>query len=262
LIGASAALLAVLAVGTAGGQPDGATGPTGGDGAAERTIMLRGDRLTVQVTDVPLEDVLRVLAEPSKAELKGAIKEPRQITVDFVDVPLQDGLTRLLGDQNFALTFREDGSLRTLTLLGVPVEAAETRVVKTAPTTTAAPATPGEILQHPVPVSGRLREFLGGQPTATMQQLMDITLRQEDASLRQEAMRAGMSAIDTVPDLRASVVSSLENADDQTLATVLRNMAQDRAQEIATHMATGSRTPQIRARGAQLLRTLNQPAPP
>jgi hypothetical protein len=261
LIGATAAILVLIVAAMAGAQPDGASA-SANDGATERTITLRGDRLTVRVTDVPLDEVIRAVTEPTQAELKGDVKDQRLITADFADVPLQDGLRRLLGEQNFVLTYREDGSLRTLTLLGVPVEAAETRVVKTAPTTTAAPATPGEILQHPVPVSGRLREFLGGQPTATMQQLMDITLRQEDASLRQEAMRAGMSAIDTVPDLRASVVSSLENADDQTLATVLRNMAQDRAQEIATHMATGSRTPQIRARGAQLLRTLNQPAPP
>jgi hypothetical protein len=262
LIGATAAILVLIVAAMAGAQPDGASA-SANDGATERTITLRGDRLTVRVTDVPLDEVIRAVTEPTQAELKGDVKDQRLITADFADVPLQDGLRRLLGEQNFVLTYREDGSLRTLTLLGAPIEAtAESRIVKAAPTTSVAPATPGDILQHAVPVSGRLQEFLGGQPTATMQQLMDITLRQDDASLRQEAMRAGISAIDTVPDLRASVVSSLENADDQTLVTLLRNIAHDRAREIATQMATGSRTPQIRARGVQLLRTLNEPAAP
>ncbi len=229
------------------------------ENAPHRAITLRGDRLTVRVADVPLDDVLRDVVGPPKAELKGSLIAPRNVTADFTDVPLQDGITRLLGEQNFLITYREDGSLRSLTLLGGPMEpSAEARVEKTTPPTPTVPppATPADLLQRSVAVTGKLQQFLG-QPTATMQQLVDIALRQDDAALRLEAMRAGMGAIDSQPDLRATVVKSLENTDNQVLENIFRSLSRDRAHEIASQLASTSRTPQIRARWLQLMRTLD-----
>ncbi len=256
-IAAGVLLAAVLAAGTVAAEGPGEK-PPGGDAPQARTITLQGDRLTVRVTDVPLEEVLQAVTAPSKAEIRGAVKEPHAVTVEFADVPLRDGLTRLLGEQNFVLTYREDGSLRTLTLLGGPQEPSmEARIVKTAPTGTAQPPAPNptDLLQRSVPVSGKLQQLLG-QQTATMQQLLDLALRQEDSSVRQEAMRVGMSAVDTVPELRESVVKSLASTNDDGLASMLRSMAQDRARELVAQLAT-SRTPEIRARGQRLLRQLN-----
>jgi hypothetical protein len=256
------ALAAVLVAGSVSAEAPESKAP-GGDAPPPRTITLQGDRLTVRVADVPIEEILQAVTAPSKAEIRGAVKEPRAVTIDFADVLLQDGLGRLLGEQNFVLTYREDGSLRSLNLLGGPLESsAEARIVKNTPTTsTQPPATSAAgVLQRSVPVSGKLQQFLG-QSTATMQQLIDITMRQDDAALRREAVRAGMSAIDSAPDLRATVVKSLEGTGDQALTNLLSSMAQDRAREIVTQMAT-SRTPEIRTRGLQLLRTLSSGAGP
>jgi hypothetical protein len=225
-----------------------------------RTIALKGDQLTVKVEGVPLDDVLQSIVAPSNGEVRGAVKQPREVTIDFEDVPLQDGLTRLLGAQNFVLTYREDGTLRTVTLLGGPLEpSSEARIVKTTPPA-AAPLSAVELMQRnvQVPAGSKLAQFLG-QPSASLQELLDITLRQNDPSLRQEALRAGVSAIDNQPDLRATVVKSLAETDDHALENVLRSMAQDRAHEIVAQMAATSRTPEIRARGARLLRQLNAP---
>ena len=120
---------------------------------------------------------------------------------------------------------------------------------------------PGELMQRSVPISGRLQQVLG-QPTATMQQLMDISIHEENAGLRTEAIRAGMQAIDNAPDLRSSVLKSLEGADDSVLASMLRNVAQGRANEIISQVAATSRTPEIRTRGMQILRNLNTPTEP
>jgi hypothetical protein len=256
------ALAAVLVAGSVSAEAPESKAP-GGDAPPPRTITLQGDRLTVRVADVPIEEILQAVTAPSKAEIRGAVKEPRAVTIDFADVLLQDGLGRLLGEQNFVLTYREDGSLKSLNLLGGPLESsAEARIVKTTPTaSTQPPATSAAgVLQRSVPVSGKLQQFLG-QSTATMQQLIDITMRQDDAALRREAVRAGMSAIDSAPDLRATVVKSLEGTGDQALTNLLSSMAQDRAREIVTQMAT-SRTPEIRTRGLQLLRTLSSGARP
>lgn len=264
LVSLNAAVVAVvlLAAGAVAAEP--ATYPAGREPSSPRDISLRGDKLTVRVTDVQVEEILQAITAPGKAEIRGAVKGPRAVTIDFADVPLQEGIARLLGEQNFVLTYREDGSLRAVTLLGGPMEAStEARIVKNAPTTTTQPPplTAADVLQRSVPVTGKLRQFIG-QPTATMQQLMDISMRQEDAALRLEAVRAGMHAIDNAPDLRASVVKSLEGTDDAVLTSLLRNMAQDRANEIVAQMAAASRTPEIRTRGLQLLRTLNGPPAP
>jgi hypothetical protein len=239
--------------------------PEGHEAAPPRDISLHGDKLTVRVTDVQVEEVLKAITAPSNAEIKGTVKESRTITIDFAEVPIQDGLGRILGDQNFVLTYREGGALKAITLLGTPLEeSAEARIVKNAAgtTTTTQPSlSPGEIMQRSVPISGKLQQVLG-QPTATMQQLMDISIHEENAGLRTEAIRAGMQAIDNAPDLRSSVLKSLEGADDGVLASMLRNVAQGRANEIISQVAATSRTPEIRTRGMQILRNLNAPTEP
>jgi hypothetical protein len=249
--------------GTVAVQPAGQS--PGSDTPPARDITLHGDTLTVRVTDVQVDEILRAIAAPSTAEIKGTVKESRPVTIDFADVPLQDGLGRLLGDQNFVLTYREDGSLRAITLLGTPLEeSAEARIVKNAPgstgTTQPGVVSPSDLLQRSVPIGGKLQELIG-QPTATMQQLMDISIHQENAGLRLEAARAGMQAIDAAPDLRASVVRGLRSTDDAALTNLLRNMAQDRANEIVSQMAA-SKTPEIRTRSMQLLRSLSTPPTP
>src|SRR5262249_13284354 len=174
------------------------------------------------------------------------------VTIDLEDMRLQDGRARLLGDQNFVLTFREDGTLRAVTLLGgAQDQSSGARIVKQAQQPS---ASAGELMQRnvPVPAGGKLALFLG-QPSATLQQLLDISLRQDDASLRVEPIRAGLGAIDTQADLKALVVKTLSDVDDHTLENVIRTVAQDRAREFVSQMAAISRTPEIRTRTAQLL---------
>jgi hypothetical protein len=228
--------------------------------APAKTIALKGDRLTVKVSAVPLDEVLQAIVAPSSGEIRGSVKQPHDVSIDFEEVPVQDGLGRLLGDQNFVLTFRENGTLRSLTLLGGPQEAtSEARIVK--PTQPGQPvATATEMMQRnvPVPAGSKLAQLIG--PTATLQELLDISIRQEDASVRVEAMRASMGAIDTQADLKAMVVKSLRDTDDRTLENVIRGVAQDRAREIVSQIAAITQTPEIRARTTRLLQQM-QPTP-
>ena len=121
LILALALLAAILP-----GYPAGAA-----DAPPPKTIALKGDKLTVKVNAVPLDEVLQAVVAPSQGEIRGSVKQPHDVSIEFEEVPLQDGLGRLLGDQNFVLTFRENGSLRTLTLLGGAQEqSSEARIVK------------------------------------------------------------------------------------------------------------------------------------
>jgi hypothetical protein len=136
---------------------------------------------------------------------------------------------------------------------------AVTRVVKTIPEPPPqAPNPTTELFQRRVPVGGKLKGFLG-QDNATLQQLMDIALRQDDAALRYEAVTSGLTAIDAQPDLQAAVVKSLEGTDTKVIENLLRAMAPDRATEILTHMM-GSRVPELRVRGMDITRRMRTPA--
>jgi hypothetical protein len=209
---------------------------------------------------VSLDEVLATIAEQSNAEIRGTTLAQRDVTTDFENVLVQEGLHRILGDQNFLLTYREDGTLRTITLLGGSETAPpSTRVVKAGaggPATQ--PPTVAELMQRsiPVPTGSKLARFLG-HDTATLQQLADVARTQDDVGLRMEAMRAGVGAIDSQQDLRAATVKSLGEVDDTTLDNLLHGMAGDRAREMVSQLATLSHTSEIRTRLLGVLRRMN-----
>ena len=243
----------VAPTGTAA-APSAATGPE----TPGREIHLNGDRLTVRVTGVPLDDVLNAIADQSDAEIRGSVLTPRDITTDFENVPVQDGLHRILGDQNFLLTYRQDGTLRTLALMGGPEEASpRTRVVKAG---AGQPSTLAELMQRsvPVPPGSKLARFLG-HDSATLQQLGDVVRGQDDVGLRMEAMRAGVGGIDSQQDLRDAVVKALQGTDDAAIQSAARGLSGDRARETVSQIATLSHTPEIRTRMLGVLRSMNQP---
>src|SRR5437870_7348893 len=147
-------------------------------------VTYRSDQLSVRLESVPLEDVLAELGRVSGASIRGAPREPRDITAKFDDVPLPEALHRLLGDQNFMLRYGEGDRLRTIELFGGPQEPRD--ATSTSPATgsvgSPSPAAGSTMPQNlavaisllerhpPVAVTGRLAAKLGGN-TATFHQI-------------------------------------------------------------------------------------------
>jgi len=65
-------------------------------------------RLSVSATDTAIEDVVREVARVAGVEVKGAAPKPRQVTIALENVPLEDALRRLFGDQPFSLRYQGD----------------------------------------------------------------------------------------------------------------------------------------------------------
>ena len=88
--------------------------------ASESTCLVKyeRDRLTVHVDAVPLTDVVREIGRQTGAEIVGVVLKPRQVTQQLDDIPVADGLMRLLGDQNFTLRYGASGELREIDLRG------------------------------------------------------------------------------------------------------------------------------------------------
>lgn len=227
------------------------------DEAPEPVISLQGERLTVRVTGVSLEEVLQRFASASGAEIRGGVTTPRDVSVEFEDVSVQDGLARLLGDQNFMLTY-SGGKLTRVTLLGGPQDAPVTKVVKTGE---GVPQSFSELIQSrmiSVTPGGRLSRFLG-KDSATLQQIIDIGLRNEDRGLRTEALRMAVQAVDGQPDLNAATIDTLGAMDDSQLLAVFRATARENTREVLAQMSTLLRTNELRTRSLKLLMQANTP---
>src|SRR2546425_10340809 len=94
-------------------------------------IRYSNDALTVRLSGVPNSEVLEELARQSDAEIRGQLREPREVTADFDSVPLPEALARLLGEQNFALVYGKGGRLKAVRLLGGSEAAAEASASRT-----------------------------------------------------------------------------------------------------------------------------------
>ena len=251
--------------------------PTPALAAAEGSspiVTYRSDRLSVRLEKVPLEDVLAELGRVSGAEIRGAPREPRDLTAKFDDVPLPEALHRLLGDQNFMLKYGEADRLRMIELFGGPQEPRNASSTSPAAGSVggASPAAGSTMPQNlaiaisvlqrhpPVAVTGRLAEALGGN-TATFRQLFDA-MQHQDAELRNEALQASLAAFEAEPDLRSSVLRMLGGVDDAALGQALRGFAGTRAEEIANQVATQAQAGELRSRALsvlQRLRTIGSP---
>ena len=265
--GLAAAVLAALAL-----HPSPALAAAEG---SSPIVTYRRDQLSVRLDSVPLEEVLAELGRVSGAEIRGAPREPRDLTAKFDDVPLPEALHRLLGDQNFMLKYGEADRLRMIELFGGPQEPRNASSTSPAagPFGGASPAAGSTMPQNlavaisvlarhpPVAVTGRLAEALGGN-TATFRQLFEAAMQQQDAELRTEALHASLGAFDAEPDLRSSVLRALGGVDDTTLGQMLRGIAGTRAEEIANQVATHAQAGELRSRALsvlQHLRTIGSP---
>jgi hypothetical protein len=228
--------------------------------ADERVIQYAKDALTVHLTNVPVAEVLDEIARQSGAEIRGQVRADGDVTAQFDAVPLPEALHRILGDQNFALVYGEGGKLKSVRLLGgTPGQTAAAAPSPVAPAVQPPPSSPGLanlVANHaPVPVSGRLAQTVGG-PNATLQQLFEIGTRNEDSSLRSEAIRTMVSTLETDPALRAATIGELGTIDDGALSAILRGAAGEHAEEVAMQVLTQARASEIRVKASSVLQRL------
>ena len=223
-------------------------------------IRYSKDALTVRLSGVPNSEILEELARQSGAEIRGQVREPREVTADFESVPLPEALTRLLGEQTFALVYGKGGRLKAVRLLGGSQTVAEASA-----SPAGAPAAPGapslsslaELIDRypPVPVTGQLADALGAQ-SATLRQLLDLSLHHGDSAVRAEAVRTGIAALEAQPELRTAVIHELSNSDNAFLSDLLRTSASGQAEDVATQVLRDAIMPEIRVKASSVLQRL------
>ncbi len=230
-------------------------------------IRYAKDMLTVRLAKVPVTDVLAEIGRQSGAEVRGQVRDPRDVSAEFDDVPLPDALHRLLGSQNFALIYADGARLRAVKLLGGP-QAAPAPAPAGAPPVAPPPPPPiatspaaliGMLERHaPVPVTGRLAEIFGAD-SATFMQLVDAGLHNEDPVVRLEAVRAAIQGIEGDGELRGALVGAASSIDIGELSMLVRSAAGDHADEITMNVATQAHATEIRTKASALLQQLRRP---
>jgi hypothetical protein len=229
--------------------------------ASSPVVTVKDERMTLRVSSVPLEEVMLRFAAAAGAEVKGGLVNPHDVSVEFEDVSVQDGLARLLGDQNFMLTY-SGHKLTRVTLMGGAVDTPVTKVVKNEHEATGEPPQNfAQLMQSrmiQVSPSGRLARFLD-KDQASLQQLVDIGLRNEDAALRTEALRMAIQAIDGQPDLNAATIAAISGMDDNQLMSLFRATARENTRAVLAQMSTLLRTNDLRQRSLRLLMQANGP---
>lgn len=234
------------------------------------TIRYGDDKLTVRLHGATLDDVLTEVATVTGAQLRGRPKDSKPVVAEFDAVPVSEALHRLLGDQNFTLTYGKDGKLGSIRLHGGPADPAAAKGLMAAappPPPAAAPGTPsatsiiGQLDEHaPLPISGRLSEILGSN-TATFRQLFEVAARNEEAPMRTESMRVILNALEAEPELRNQLVTTIKAVDDATLAQFMRGTTGERAEEMLMHISALARGSELRVKASTVLQQLRTQGP-
>jgi hypothetical protein len=240
--------------------------PTFADDGSQRVITYANDALTVKLDKVPLTDVLAEIGKQSGAQVQGDVLQPRDLTLQLDKVPLKEALERLLGEQNFALTYAEDGKLKTIHLKGGR-EAAPAKDKAKGAKLTAHPGDEGETPalwkavyeafsdRGTVPVDGKLG-YVVGSDAAPWDLLANTAIGNPDPTVRRQAVRAGMEAYDKDPDLQKAVEQATKDASDADLAAFARATTYERAENLVRNIRDSAQTPELRERAEAILREL------
>jgi len=248
-----ALVIALLVAGSVGAAP------------LER-LEYRDDKLTLRAHDTPLEEIVDALKRQSGAEVRGTA--PGGAASAEIDaMPLGEALARVLGERSFTLTYGEDGRLKTIELKGGPVakrSATEPALASHRGDRDAGkgPARWQAIANKftdagPVPVTGVLRQAAGSD-TASWDFVLRMT-NAKDRTVKTEAIRTGVRAVEDDADMRESLLTILRSMDDQELTTFVRAMAgsiNDDPEWIIKEIARASRTAEVRSRAHDVVRQL------
>lgn len=236
---------------------------------SQRVIEYRKDVLTVKLESVPLTEVLAEVSKQSGAEVRGDVLQPRDLTMQLDKVPLKEALERLLGEQNFTLTYKDDGTLRAIELKGGREAAPDKTKPKPGVKYTKFPGDEGETPplwravygvfddRGTVPVDGKLAKIVGSE-NARWDVLANTAIGAEDPGARREAVEAGMEAFEKDPDLEKAFEAATAGASDADLAAFARATTYDRAEDLVRNIRNATQDPELRERANAVLRELGK----
>ena len=235
------------------------TAPPVDDGPLTSIRYSQDDTLSMRLRSAPLPSVLEEIGRQSGVTIRARVLDTRTVTVAFEDVPFKQALRRLLGVQNFLLTY--DGPRpRLLEVLETPTvpplvgTASDHTLGSDAPSNTAPPQSVAAVLDRgpPVALSDTLRAALGTS-AMPLRQLLDTGINHVDQGIRASAMREAVAALQADPNLRAAMFGTRPGMKGGIFGTLVEGMDTERAEEMLFYVAIGARDSQVRNDAATLI---------
>jgi hypothetical protein len=201
--------------------------------------------LSVRLEHVPLDAVLAAITRETGIEVRGELREAREVSAQFDDVPLPEALDRLIASQSFVLRYGDDGrAVRVDLLRGAPATTTAT-VPAAAPSAPAGPLPNIAALtasQPAVVVSPHAAQVLGGS-SLTMNRVIQ-GLRVEDPAVRSEVQGIFLRAIESDATLR----QTFRGMDAAQLTSMARILAGPFGDEMLQYFSTRATDPMFRGK--------------
>ena len=174
---------------------------------------------------------------------------------------MKEALERILGAQNFTLTYSEEGALRVIQLRGGQQPhspAPETAKDDGTRVTTAEDALFRAFdIREPVPVEGAVAKRLG-RSMAPWDLLTNTAFADEDPAVRRSAVKSGMAAFEANEALRQKVAGTANTMSDTQLAAFARAYMYHRAEDFVRNVKRTTTLPDFRKRASNVLRELRK----
>ncbi len=215
-------------------------------------------RLTVRVTDMPLDRLLNEIAAATHASIRGG-RPTRPGTFDFTDRPLSEALATILSGESFLLKYGANGAIRSIELLGrgEALPTATPGAAATAPPPLAEEEAEAVVLQRKVVAMNALARALETTTPPIGRVLHAVT--DQRPAVRNSAREVALTAFASDPEIEAAYLSTLTPVDDAVLARMFRNTAPaGAAEEWLGALVARAPSSALREKAAAMLAALNK----
>jgi hypothetical protein len=222
--------------------------------SADPVLIYDEHALTVRLDGVPIDQVVELFARETGAEVRGEPADLRMVTKRFDAVPLPEALRRLLGAENFAMRYGEDGRLVAVELLGAP----RPKSVDRKPRRPARPVAHRLLATHTVVGLDRDLATAVGSPNAGLPRLLEVAIENDEVPIRRRATRKLVTVVEENARLRETALAMLRETDDRALIDLVSGEGPERAQEFFATVASDAADGYVRARAWRLMRTVGR----
>lgn len=225
--------------------------------AAPPTVSVRNDKVTLKADDVEVETVVAAIAKEAGATVQGTASK-RRVTMEIDGIPMKEALQRVLGEQNFTLTYAHD-SLKVIQLKND----AEDKLRRS---NTASNANDVTVKGDPsdwapkgwwkmtrmfdgkrIPIDRSVQRSAEGD-TVSWDWLVQGAYVMRDANARQDLVRRGVKAFEADKELRDGVLAATESMSDDEIARFVRAFCRDRGAKFVRAIAITANDDELKSR--------------
>jgi len=214
--------------------------------ASEPTVRWVDGTVSADFEGIPLDQAVAALSEQVGVVFRGDLRDARAIHARFERARFREVVDRLVGEQNFTITYDANGHPRRVELLSMPHQQR--------PTPPPAADFVAFVRRHDVVELPPVLATALGTPRGRLPRILRGGLRHRDPAVGSAAASLLVRQVESDPALRAAAM----RMDDRDLTQLLRNWAGSGAARLAGAFAAQARDPLLRSKARRVRETLRR----